>query len=43
MLGGLADGTGFSSDELESFSIDRIRFWWNNLAAFRRASQEAAS
>lgn len=42
MLGGLADGTGFSAEELESFTIDRIKFWWNNIMAFREAVQKAS-
>ena len=42
MLGGLADGTGFSADEIESFTVDRVRFWWRNLMAFRQAVKEAS-
>lgn len=35
-LGALADGTGFSGDELEQFTPDRIVFWWNCLMAWRK-------
>ncbi len=35
MLGALADGTGFSAAELESFDADQIRFWWNCVMTWR--------
>ncbi len=35
MLGAIADGTGFSAAEIESFDVDRIIFWWNCLMGWR--------
>ena len=40
MLGALADGTGFAASELESFTADKVQFWWNCLMAWRRHSKE---
>lgn len=40
MVGGLADGSGFSADEIEAMTIDRIRFWWNCIMAYRKSVSE---
>lgn len=37
ILGGLAEGTGFSAAEIEGFTADQAAFWWNCLMAFREA------
>ncbi len=36
MIGGLADGSGFSAGEIEAMTIDRIQFWWNCIMAYRK-------
>ncbi len=40
MVGGLADGSGFSAVEIEAMTIDGVRFWWNCIMAYRKHVQE---
>lgn len=35
MIGGLADGSGFSAGEIGDMTIDQVRFWWNCIMAYR--------
>lgn len=36
MLGGIADGSGFSEAEIAAMTIDKVRFWWNCIMAYRK-------
>lgn len=36
ILGGIAANSGFSAREIESFDIERARFWWNALCAYHQ-------
>lgn len=40
MLGALADGTGFSAAEIDSFDARRVIFWWNCVMSWRRQVSE---
>lgn len=36
MLGGITEGSGFSATEIETMTIDKVRFWWNCIMAYRK-------
>lgn len=40
MVGGIADGSGFSAGEIEAMTIDSIQFWWNCIMAYRKSVSE---
>lgn len=36
MIGALADGTGFSAAEIDSFDVRKLIYWWNMVMAWRQ-------
>lgn len=40
ILGGLAEGTGFSAAEIDGFDAAQAVFWWNCVMAYRKAVSE---
>ncbi|MCY1666241.1 hypothetical protein [Rhizobium sp. SL86] len=36
MIGALADGTGFSAAEIDSFDARTLTYWWNMVMAWRQ-------
>lgn len=41
ILGGLAANTSFTAREIDSFTVEDARFWWNALAAYHQKVKEA--
>lgn len=42
MVGCLADGSGFSEAEIDNMTIDKVRFWWNCIMAYRNHVNDLA-
>lgn len=42
MIGGLADGSGFSAAEIGDMTIDEVRFWWNCIMSYRKHVNDLA-
>lgn len=40
ILGGLADGSGFSAAEIEAMTKDQAVTWWNCIMSFRQEVQK---
>lgn len=40
IMGGLVDGTGLSSSEVDAFTAPTAIFWWNAIMAFREAASK---
>ncbi|NKX15805.1 hypothetical protein HGG75_05055 [Ochrobactrum pseudogrignonense] len=41
ILGGIADGSGFSAAEIDLMDAATATFWWNSIMAFRNRIKEA--
>lgn len=42
MIGGLADGSGFSAAEIDDMTINQVRFWWNCIMSYRKHVNDLA-
>ena len=40
ILGGIAAETSFGEAEILAMTCDRVRFWWNAVAAYHRKVRE---
>lgn len=40
-LAGIAANSGFSAREIENFTVQQARFWWNALAEYDKRASKA--